>query len=344
MATNFLNLWLLARVLQTAVAAALCVAGGILGFQVARRWRPGQSSEAQLALERQAELAASVLQVALLLEILGLGLAVFVADHLVGSIRGAMCAFGVLASAPMGFPSLLASALTALVCGWWVVLHRFDLRLEAPVLTRRKFLALLPVAAFAVADLGLALAFAWQLDFKVIASCCSVWVDAAVVQHHAGARLLAPGPAAVLGLAAVVVAGGVSARTWRRPTRGAALGAGAGSAVASVAVWPAILTVVAPHILGTPTHLCPFCLLHAQGGGLGWPLFGALLLASINGAGLGLIELQRPAVAEPASLEAMERTLGGWAALAWLAVLVCGAVPVARYWLQAGGVTVFGKV
>ena len=79
------------------------------------------------------------MQVTLILEVLGLGLSVFVTDHLVGGIRGAMCAFGVLASTPTGFHGLFVSVLTAMACGLWVVLHRFDLRLEAPVLTRRKF-------------------------------------------------------------------------------------------------------------------------------------------------------------------------------------------------------------
>ena len=113
MSTNFLNLWILARLTQSAVAAGLCGLGAGLGVAIAWRWRAGQSSEAQLALERRAELVAAVMQVALLVEILGLALSVLVADHLVGGIRGAMCAFGVLASTRSGYPGLLASALSA---------------------------------------------------------------------------------------------------------------------------------------------------------------------------------------------------------------------------------------
>lgn len=112
----------------------------------------------QLALERQAELVASVMQVALILEVLGLGLSVLVADHLAGGIRGAMCAFGVLASTRAGFAGLLVSLLTAVVCGLWMILHRFDLYLETPVLTHRKFAWLLPVGALALADLALTVA------------------------------------------------------------------------------------------------------------------------------------------------------------------------------------------
>lgn len=88
MATNFLNLWILARVAQAAVCMCLCLAGAVRGRRRVRRWQPDQSSEQQLVLERQAELVASVMQVALILEVLGLGLAVFVSDHLVGGFAG----------------------------------------------------------------------------------------------------------------------------------------------------------------------------------------------------------------------------------------------------------------
>ena len=344
MATNFLNLWILARVAQAAVFTCLCLAGAVLGQRLVRRWQAGQSSEQQLALERQAELVASVMQVALILGVLGLGLSVLVSDHLVGGIRGAMCAFGVLASTRTGFYGLLASGLTAAACGLWVVLHRFDLRLRTPVLTRRKFAWLLPVGALALGDLALVVTFAWQLDFKVIASCCSVWVDAAVVHNSPMVQLLAPVPAGLLGAGAAAAAAIAAAVVVRRPGPAAVWVASGLSAAGPVAVLPAVLGVVAPHALGTPTHLCPFCLFHLQGGGLGWPLFGSLFLGSVTGMGLGVVELNRKAAGDPAAVAAFMKVLGRWSAAGWLGLLLCGAVPVVRYWLQSGGVSVFGKV
>jgi hypothetical protein len=342
MFTNFLNLWILARVTQAGVGTLLCLVGVVLGLRMATQWQAGQSSERQLALERQAELVASVMQVALMLEVLGLGLAVFVTDHLVGGIRGAMCAFGVLSSTPTGFYGLLTSILAAGACALWVVLHRFDLRLTAPVLTRRKF-AWLPVAGvLALGDLALVIAFAWQLDFKVIASCCSVWVDAAVVNNNPAVALLSPVAAGVVGLMAATAAALASASAARWPGRALAWLACGTSAMGAVAVLPAILGVVAPHVLGTPWHLCPFCLFHVQGGGLGWPLFGALFLGSVTGIGLGLVESYRTNASDPTAVRDMQKSLGRWSALGWLFALGCGLYPVMRYWLQSGGVSVFG--
>jgi hypothetical protein len=344
MFTNFLNLWILARVFQAGVATLLCVFGVVLGLRIVRQWRPGQSSERQLALERQAELVASVMQVTLILEVLGLGLSVFVTDHLVGGIRGAMCAFGVLASTPMGFHGLFVSVLTAMACGLWVVLHRFDLRIEAPVLTRRKFTWLIPVGVLALGDFALVLAFAWQLDFQVIASCCSVWVDAAVVNAHAAKLMLSPTGAGALGLAAALVAAATSAAAGRWPRRAVTLAACGASALASVAVLPAVLGVVAPHVLSTPTHFCPFCLFHVQGGGIGWPLFSAIFVGSVTGMGLGIVELNRASVGDVAPVREMQKSLGCWSAVSWLCALGCGVFPIARYWLQSGGASVFGRI
>jgi hypothetical protein len=344
MFTNFLNLWILARVIQAGVATALCVIGVVLGLRIARDWTPGQSSERQLALERQAELVASVMQVTLILEVLGLGLSLFVTDHLVGGIRGAMCAFGVLASTSTGFHGLFVSILTAMACGLWVVLHRFDLRIETPVLTRRKFAWLVPVGILAATDFALLIAFAWQLDFEVVASCCSVWVDAAVVNAQAGQWMLSPIWAGLIGFVAASFAAMTSAAAGRWEGRAIALTACGASVLACVAAIPAVLGVVAPHVLGTPTHFCPFCLFHSQGGGLGWPLFSSIFVGSVTGIGLGVVELNRGALEDVQPVIEMRRILGRWSAAAWLVALGCGAFPVARYWLQSGGATVFGKI
>jgi len=342
MLTNFLNLWILARVAQAAVAALLCVLGVVLGLRIVMRWQGGQSSEQQLALERQAELVASVMQAVLIFEVLGLGLSVLVADHLVGGIRGAMCAFGVLASTRTGYYSLLTSILTAVACAQWVILHRLDLLAPAPALTRRKFLWLAAVGPLAAADLALVIAFAYELDFKVIASCCSVWIDDSVVKNQAAMLVLSPWWAGGLGLAATVSGLITSAATWRRPRRAIALVAGGLSALTPIGALPAVLGVVAPHVLETPAHLCPFCLFHAQGDYIGWPLFTAIFVGSVTGMGLAVVEVNRAAIGDPAPVVEMQKVLGRWSVVGWACALVCGVAPVVRYWLKSGGVSVFG--
>jgi hypothetical protein len=341
--SNLLNFWILTRVVQAVTVAALWLAGIVVGAQIALQWRRGASSEKQLILERRAELVATLMQVALLLTMVGLGLAVLVADRLVDGIRGAMCAFGVFASTEIGFDTLLVSYAAAVACSLWVVLHRLDMRLASPVLTRRKFLLLLLLAPLPIWDVYLAIAFALELDFSVIASCCSVWLDDSIVTTEVSQLRMPPSQAAALGLAAAVAALATAALVWKWPRRLTAIPASLFSAAAPIAVMPSILWVVAPHAFGTPQHPCPFCLLHAQGEGIGWPLFLAIFLGNVLGMGIGVVEANRGASRDPAQVSDLERTLARWAALAWTCALVAGIFPVARYLLISGGISVYGE-
>jgi hypothetical protein len=226
----------------------------------------------------------------------------------------------------------------------WVVLHRFDLRLETPILTRRKFAVLLPVAVLTIADAVFALRFALELDFSVIASCCSVWLDDTAVNTRAGRWVVSPNLAGGLGLTTAMLALTASVWMWRRPRRGTALAATSASAAATIAAVPAVMGVVAPYALATPGHLCPFCLLHAQGGWLGWPLFAALYVAAVTGLGLGIVEVNRPIGDGSVIAQRFQQTLAAWSGLAWAGVLVSGGFPVARYLIGSGGISVFGEV
>lgn len=343
MITNLLRPWILARLLSGLAVAILCAFALMVAWRVLRAWRVGATSEGQLALERRAELVAAVVQAALVAAVLNLGLTVLAADRLTHSIRGAMCAWGVFDASPYGFAALASSALVAAACALWVVLHRLDLALERPTLTKRKFIALFALAPLVWLDLGVTARFIFDLDMTVVASCCSVGLDDALGASGGSAA----GPhelSASVGLGAVLTAIAVSLLAWRRPGRAASIGVAASSALALAAALPAVLLFVAPHAYETPNHLCPFCLLHGEVLGLGWPLFGALFSAALSGLGAGLVESQRRASGEPAVVAGMQRRLSGWAALLWALALLLAAAPVVRYAWITDGASLFGGI
>jgi hypothetical protein len=341
-ATNVLHPLLLLRLVAALVVAALVLAGARVAWQVLARWHVGQASEGQLVLERRAELVATLVQGALGATVAGLALTVLTADRLAPSIRGAMCAYGVFGSTETGFVALATSAVSAATCTLWVVLHRLDLRLATPALTRRKFMFLLWISPVVLADLVAQLRFVLELDFSVVASCCSTSLDgaAAVVTHAAssGARTLAGG----LALTAALGAAGAALVTRRAPSALAAWTVGALSLVAAAAAMPAVLWVVAPYTYESPHHLCPFCLLRAEAAGLGWPLFAALFAGTVLGSALALVESQKRAAGAAVEGAAMQRGLAGWAAGAWLLAVALAATPVVRYLLRSGGASLFG--
>jgi len=163
MLTNLLHPLLLLRIVAAVVVAVLVLAGTRVAWQVLVRWQIGRANEGQLLLERRAELVATLVQGALVMTVAGLALTVLAADRLTPSIRGAMCAYGVFGSTPTGFYALWTSAAAATACSLWVVLHRLDLRLATPALTRRKFVALLLIAPVVLTDLVAQLRFVLDL-------------------------------------------------------------------------------------------------------------------------------------------------------------------------------------
>jgi hypothetical protein len=340
--SNLFRPWLLARFSAGLTAAALVVVGLVVGWKVLRYFRVARTSEGQLALERRAELVASLVEVALGATVIGLALAMIGADRMTASIRGAMCAWGVLDASPWGMRSLAISVLAALGCALWIAVHRLDLRLRRPTLTRAKFAALFVVGPLVLADLAASTAYALDLDLRVVASCCSTGLDAArsVVSGASagGPRDVAAGT--FVGGGAVAIAIAALAR-WR-PSARSALMVGIASLVAGVAAVPAVVWWVAPHVYESPTHLCPFCLLHGEALGIGWALFAAIFAATALGLSAGLTGALERASGEPETARAMESRLAGAAGIAWAIALAIAIAPVARWTLASGGASLFG--
>src|SRR6185312_810259 len=126
--------------------------------------------EGQLALERRAELAATFVRVATVVQVALLALSVLAADRLSAGIRGAMCAYGVFHATPWGFRSLAATGLTAVAAAVVAQLYALDARVRGFDLVRPLAIVTLVLAPLAAIDLGLATASALDLDLSVVAS------------------------------------------------------------------------------------------------------------------------------------------------------------------------------
>lgn len=333
MIENLLRPLFLARLAVGASSALLVVYGAKVGLEVLRGSKLALGSEDRIRLERRAELAATLVQVALAGSVAGAFLLALAADRAHDSIRGAMCAYGVLGSTRAGFAAVGTSLAVSVLSGGWLALHRLDLALPDPRLTRTKFLALLAIAPVLLLDLVTFVRFVLELDFSVIASCCSVGLDAGAGAARAGAERgtlpllpLATGALATAAFAMVALA--------KRRTRPLAFLAAASGLAGSALSLPTIVEVVAPHVYESPSHRCPFCLLHAEAWGIGWPLFGAVVGSAIASLAVLVVELERTTAR--AEVEAAEARLGRVGAATLLAVLALCLFPIVRYRLVTG--------
>ena len=334
--SGFGQAWVLARLGASAVAALLLLYALRVAWRLLRGWQVTRSAEGQLAMERRAELVAAVVQGALGLTVVALAITMLGADRQSGSIRGAMCAYGVFGSTDAGFWSLGLSVLTAIACGLWSIVHRLDLTLEQPTLTRLKFIALFAIAPLVLFDLGLFARFVSQLDLEAHASCCSLSLGAdAVARWGAGGT-----SSGLIWFCAALTTGLVSAACFwalrRQPTRRTAWVGGLLSTASAVLMAPAVLFFVAPHAYETPAHRCPFCLLHGAIAPFGWSLFATLLIATTAGLGAAVVASLQSRAGDPVRVRALQHRLGGIAAVAWALVCALCAAPVLRYLVLTG--------
>lgn len=343
---NLLHPTLLARVLAGLAALGVTGVATVVGVRVLRApprtpAETGAHSEEGIALERRAELVATLVQAAMVFQLLNVVLSVAAADRLSASVVGAMCAYGVLHLGASGFVMLGISVLSALACALWLALHRYDLALPEATLTRTKFAALVALAPLLALDLALTVRFALSLDLSVVASCCASQLDpavAATLGAHVALPAVSFGVAVCAALASIAIALAMqrSDAAALPPLLAVATLLAVGASV------PAVMGFVAPHVYGSPQHTCPFCLLHADVWGIGWPLFAGLFATLALGLVPALIQALSRVSGEHASARAMQRDAARFALYAMVAVVLLEVGPVVRYLAVSGGVSVFG--
>jgi hypothetical protein len=341
--SNLLEPWILLRLIAGLVAVGLFARAARTSVRILRHFDVARSTEGQLALERQADLSSALVRVGAIVQVALLALSMLTGDRLSASIRGAMCGYGVFHATPWGFRSLSATAGAAIAAGVVSELYALDARGRTFDLARPLAVATLVLAPLAAIDLGLASAFALNLDLSVVASCCSVQLDAVAAGAAgpeglgASTRTVATG-GALLTIAVAIVLATIAAR---RPRVHLIVAAASASLIAFPFALAASVLEVAPHAFELPQHVCPFCLLRSSVLGLGYPLFAAILLAVTFGLGAGIGAVVSRTHASRAALVDFARERLRREALAWGAVILIAALPVARYLFVSGGASLF---
>lgn len=338
---NLLEPWVLLRLAAGLVAFLLFVRGAMTAQKVLRRFDVGRATEGQLALERQMELASTFVRIGAVVQVLALALSALAADRLSRGVRGAMCAYGVFSANEWGFRSLAMTGAVALAAGVLTQVLAFDARVRAMDLARVVSTFTLAMAPLAALDLAFAYEFLSRLDLTAVASCCSVQLDPVAASGDAG---FAGGPrvvatlVAALGTVASIAAALLAARA---PTRRRVAAAGLVTLVTLPAALAASVLEVAPHAFEVPQHVCPFCLLRSDVLAIGYPLYGALLLAAVwaGGAAVSALFARAEAARDALAPFARKRLVRG--AAAWAIALVLGAAPVVRFAIVSGGGSLF---
>jgi hypothetical protein len=331
-----LNASTLALLGTSLAAAGLGIAAAVFAVRLLRQWDPSSGSERQLRLESQTYLVATMVSVALALQVLALPLFALTAESLSGQLVGAMCATGVLNASGWGFLALGMKILVLFVAVAWLVLNRADNQGEDYPLIRWKYALLLLLGPLLVAESLVLGAHLSGLRPDVITSCCGTLFSADDGSIRNELSALGPLPA-LLGFYGLGIALLAAGALQLFAGRGARAYAGLGMA-AWVGGILATVSFISLYVYEHPNHQCPFCLLKPEYGYFGYflylPLFGGAALAL--GAGILDQAARAPSIARSASRDA--RRFTGASLLCFLVFYAVATWPVLHSPLRLLGV------
>lgn len=304
----------LALLAGSALVGALLLVSAWNALLILRRWDLASGSSLQLSLERRTYLVSTIVGYVLAFELVSLFLYVYTADALAPMFTGAMCAAGTLAAGPWGYAVLVLRLANFVLAGLWLVVNRADELGHDYPLVRPKYALLLALTPLLLAEGVLQARWFLSLEPEVITSCCgSLFSRGASSAAGAGLAALPAAPVAIALYATAGTAGtaGAALARWWRGAGGAALAVllAAAAGLALVAGLAGLVSWVSPYVYELPAHRCPFCLLQAEYGWVGYPLYGTLLGGAVCGLGAGVLVPARRVPSLAAAVPALQRKL-----------------------------------
>ena len=279
----FLNSWSIALLLCSTIVFFLMVFAAKSGFRVLLYWDPESDSNRQIKLENEICLTSTLVEYGLAVQIISLLVFVLAADQFSHSITGAMCATGSLLANNFGIPALVVKIGAVFLYGFWIVLHRLDIRSEDYPLVRLKYYFLLALLPLLIIDLGLVVLYIARLRPDIITSCCGVVFGEPVGGgsnlmygfSHRISIILFYGTTLLL-----VLAGLFLIHKWK-----AWIGLlfSGGWLLYFLFALMAVTTIFSPYIYAMPYHKCPFCILKHEYKYVGFFIYTFLFTAAFFG-------------------------------------------------------------
>lgn len=338
-----LNSWSITLAITTIAAVFLAGGAGHTAVRILRFWDSDADTAAQIKLESETWLSASLMELGMVLQSLGLLLLVLAADSYSEILVGAMCATGAFLANPYGIPLLLVRIFGLFFYGFWIVLHRLDISSENFPLIRIKSWYLLFLLPLLLTDSVLLVLYLSQLQPDIITSCCGVVFGSA---NGDGKNLIGPLPVRLVMLSFYGLAGllAIHAVVELRQAKEIALSGSRKAALFFSMLWVfffslsllVITAVISSYIYGMPFHRCPFDILKKEYFYIGYPLYFTLFSATFFGMSGGLTALFK-------AIEGVEQPLRSYHRVAFqlcLLLLFCFLAVVSWYpllYLYRGG-------
>jgi hypothetical protein len=279
---------ILALVAGAAVIGLMIIGASWFGLQIIRKWDLSSGSELQLGLEKKTYLISTVMAYAFGFQIISLFLFIHTADSLCSMFTGAMCAAGTLAVNSYGYPVFILKIVNFLFAGLWLIMNFADNRSQDYPLIRKKYLLLLVIMPFVLAEALLQAVYFFSLKADVITSCCGSLFSTEGRGTVQSFLSMPVGPVRVLFFASAACAAATGSYLYLTG-RGAYLFSSV-SLITFVVSALSLMLFVSLYIYEIPTHHCPFCILKKEYHFIGYLLYAALLGGAVAGIGAGMLQ------------------------------------------------------
>lgn len=278
---------IISLLVSSAIICFLVVFAGAKGAAIIRQWDISSGSERQLQLERSTYLISTILGFTLFFQVISLFLYIFTTDYLHNLFVGAMCAAGTLNANHFGYPVLTLKIFTCLFAGVWLVFNHVDSKGYDYPLIKAKYLLLLALVPCVAVETALQFLYFGGLKAQVITSCCGSLFSAAGNSLTSDLAALPRVPMEIA-LAVTLAAAILFGVLFRLTGKGGYLFAVAGTFAFVISV-ASLISFISLYVYELPTHHCPFCILHSEYTYIGYPLYGALLVAGISSISVGAL-------------------------------------------------------
>ena len=274
-----LTSWAIGLFVTSLLVLFVTLRAAFTAVRVVKFWDQSADTVLQIRLESEIWLSSSLMQYGLFLQIFSLFLLVITADSFAPMLPGAMCATGSFLANPYGMMALGLKLISVFFYGFWIVLHRLDIKSPLYPLVRLKYMYLLFLCPLLLADISFQTLFLEGIHPDIITSCCGVVFQ----EPTAGVTGLSQEMASFTTV--LIFYGGcllLFLAAWRDFPFSHFLTVIFSSVLFPAGLW-IVTTYISPYVYAMPHHRCPFCLLHAEYLFVGYPLFISLYLASFGG-------------------------------------------------------------
>jgi hypothetical protein len=278
----------IALMLSSVLISMMLLYASCTSMPILKRWDLKSGSELQLNLERKTYLISAIVSYAFGFQLLSLFLFIYTADDLSRLFAGAMCAAGTLYVNSFGYPVLILKIFNFLSAGTWLIMNYTDNRAHDYPLIAGKYLLLLIITPFILAETALQFMYFFELHPNVITSCCGSLFSTEVPGAASGIASLPDIPMKVLFYSALAATAASGIFFYRM-------------AGAAVYLFPivimlmfiisimALISFISLYFYELPTHHCPFCVLQQEYGYIGYLLYALLLSGAVSGLGIGIL-------------------------------------------------------